>query len=277
MQNELAAVQAIETTNDHAVFKRLCEIFAVEVDDSVIALMLNYLTPEFGLHLAKAATQIKPDGKIIKFTELLPVKLGETKLFMNRFLDLDSLHLKGAELILQSKNGALMFKSCRIVKMIGDRYANLGDGTVLDIHTNLQWMRCALGQNWTGNTCSGAAKGYKWDEAHNAVAELNNNGGYAGYSDWRLPSIHELKTLVYCSSGQPKTWNDTGTSCEGNYSKPTIDLIAFPNTPNTRFWSSSPDTFLFISTAWGVYFDSGYAGHNFRNDNLHVRLVRSGQ
>ena len=111
----------------------------------------------------------------------------------------------------------------------------------MDIETGLHWMRCALGQTWDGKNCSGAASNYNWNAAHEAVAALNHDGGYAGYCDWRLPSIDELKTLVYCSSGQPKTWNDTGESCKGEFNRPTIDLTAFPDTPSSWFWSGSPN------------------------------------
>jgi hypothetical protein len=84
-------------------------------------------------------------------------------------------------------------------------------------------MRFSLGQAWAENACAGEAEKYNWDQAKSAADELNRQGGYAGHRDWRLPSIDELKTLVYCSSCQPKMWNDTGDSCEGDYLKPTID------------------------------------------------------
>ncbi len=44
-------------------------------------------------------------------------------------------------------------------------YKDLGDGTVLDTQTNLQWMRCALGQTWNGQTCVGEANEFNWNDA----------------------------------------------------------------------------------------------------------------
>ena len=44
-------------------------------------------------------------------------------------------------------------------------YKDLGDGTVLDTQANLQWMRCALGQTWNGQTCVGEAKQFNWNDA----------------------------------------------------------------------------------------------------------------
>ncbi len=34
------------------------------------------------------------------------------------------------------------------------------DGTVIDKRTGLQWMRCSLGQTWTGTMCSGHPDAY---------------------------------------------------------------------------------------------------------------------
>ncbi|MBV5309698.1 DUF1566 domain-containing protein [Chromatium okenii] len=159
--------------------------------------------------------------------------------------------------------------------LLNGRYRDNNDGTVTDVKTNLQWMRCSLGQEWKNGTCIGKAKRYNWDDAHKAVESLNRNIGYAGYQDWRLPTIDELKSLVYCSSGQPKPWNDTGKPCEGNYAKPTIDSGAFPNTPSSWFWSGSP--IPNSDGAWNVNFNDGYLDLTHRSNDYHVRLVRGGQ
>jgi hypothetical protein len=37
-----------------------------------------------------------------------------------------------------------------------ERFADNRDGTVTDNGSGLMWMRCALGQSWTGKTCTGA-------------------------------------------------------------------------------------------------------------------------
>ncbi len=41
--------------------------------------------------------------------------------------------------------------------LLGGRYRDNGDGTVTDVETGLQWMRCSLGQKWKGSTCVGEA------------------------------------------------------------------------------------------------------------------------
>ena len=274
LQDELEAIKALDGAEDALLLKGLCEVFGIEADDAVIATILNDPTPKFGLNIADAVKQSKDGEKIINLADLLPIQPGELKLFTNRFLVFDSLNLEGVELILKSENGTLIFKACESV--INGRYKDLGNGVVLDIHTNLQWMRFLLGQTWTDNACAGEAKKYNWDQANSAADELNRQGGYAGYCDWRLPSIDELKTLVYCSSCQPEMWNDTGHSFEGDYLTPTIDRIAFPNAPSSAVWSGSPYADA-SNGAWYVYFGYGYAHYNYRSNVNHVRLVRGGQ
>ena len=156
------------------------------------------------------------------------------------------------------------------------RYRDNTDGTVTDVQTGLQWMRFSLGQEWKGGTCAGEAKSYTWQQALDAAAALNRRGGYAGYRDWRVPTKEEVQTLIYCSSGLPKTWNDTGKPCEGDYERPTIYKPAFPNTPSWWYWSSSayadnPDN------AWYVNFGSGSANALSKSYDLRARLVRGGQ
>ncbi len=138
--------------------------------------------------------------------------------------------------------------------LIGDRYRDLGDGVALDTQTNLQWMRCALGQTWNGQTCVGEAKQFNWNDAIKIAKETR----YAGYTDWRLPTIDELKTLIV--TGQ----------------KPTINQQAFPNTLSAWFWSGSPNA-SYSGSAWGVHFGYGYADSSNRSNDYHVRLVRGGQ
>ena len=145
------------------------------------------------------------------------------------------------------------------------RYRFLGKNQdiVEDTRTQLQWQRCSLGQTWTGVTCTGEAKKYKWDEARRAAP-----------TGWRLPTKDELASLVYCSSGEPAYWKTaSGEWCKGAYTSPTISITAFPNTPIFGFWSSSP----VADYARFVNFILGDVGLYDRNDGLLVRLVRGGQ
>ncbi len=161
--------------------------------------------------------------------------------------------------------------------LLAGRYRDHGDGTVTDTQTSRQWMRCSLGQTWRGGTCAGTAKAYTWELASGAAKDINAQGGYAGYRDWRVPSREELLSLVYCSSGKPRSWNDTGKWCEGDYSRPTIDTTAFPNTPaSVVFWSASSYG-PYSAYAWYVYFGNGNDGAFGKSSVIPARLVRGGQ
>jgi hypothetical protein len=162
--------------------------------------------------------------------------------------------------------------------LIAGRYRDEGNGTVTDITTNLQWQRFHVGQRWGNEGVIGKVDKLRFDQAAEAAQQSN----YLGYTDWRVPTIEELQSLVYSSSGLPKTWNDTGTACEGDYQKPTICLEAFP-WPDFEddywasvVWSSSPYA-SYSYGAWGIYFYDGYANSVNRGFDRRVRLVRSGQ
>jgi hypothetical protein len=60
----------------------------------------------------------------------------------------------------------------------------------------------------------------------------------AGHSDWRLPSLIELFSIVDFAQVNP----------------PSINGAYFPSTPSNLFWSSSPDAWS-PSKAWGVIFN----------------------
>jgi|GEM_PF-4028190 len=155
-------------------------------------------------------------------------------------------------------------------------YLAKADGTALDTKTGLVWMRCSVGQTWQNNRCEGKAKRFEWEEAKALQSS------FAGYTDWRLPMIEELRTLVYCSNGNKKpstTANNSGCDEKkyGAYTRPTIVKAVFPNTsPKSIVWSGSPhanDSYY----AWGVHFYYGDGSYYDRYVNRHVRLVRGGQ
>jgi hypothetical protein len=148
------------------------------------------------------------------------------------------------------------------------------DGLAKDITTGLIWMRCSIGQTWNGSNCTGNATKVKWEQAMG----IPKNIDYAGYSDWRLPTKDELKSIVYCSSGQIKTNSEGMTSCDGEYIKPTIAQAVFPNTSTSNwFWSASPVADNGGNYAWIVGFYGGNGDWYGKDSYGFVRLVRAGQ
>ena len=122
-----------------------------------------------------------------------------------------------------------------------------GDDTVTDTET---------GQMWQKETAPGS---YTWQQA----LEYAENLTLAGYSDWRLPNINELQTLVDYSSYNPAIYPVFRIhTVLGNYWSSTT----YANSPHT---------------AWRVNFSSGHAGgfkksHNYYYVRDYVRVVRSG-
>jgi hypothetical protein len=133
----------------------------------------------------------------------------------------------------------------------------LGDNIVTDHKTGLQWKQCSEGLSGT-DCMTGTATTHTWQQALD-LADGQNLSDYAGYTDWRLPNIEELRSLAAI-----------------NCYNPSINENVFPNTTSNWFWSFSP----FASNdyyAWVVYFGSGYGGGFNRSNGYGVRLVRSGQ
>lgn len=101
-------------------------------------------------------------------------------------------------------------------------FVDVGGGVVEHEPTGLQWSRCAIGQTFNAGSCEGAATVFYWDEAQDAVAQLNASGELAGWSDWRLPTVEELTSIV-----------------EECRETPAINPDIFPNTPWSGFWTST--------------------------------------
>ena len=142
---------------------------------------------------------------------------------------------------------------------------------VTDLVTGLDWQRCSVGQTWNAGTqtCDGTALTSTWDQAM---------ANWPATAEWRLPTIGELRTLVYCSGGAPVLIDMTldSTDCSGSYQIPTIVSWAFPQTPASFFWSSSPLA-GHPSYASDVHFFNGNVDSDSKGNPICVRLVRGGQ
>ncbi len=137
-------------------------------------------------------------------------------------------------------------------------YTLNGDGTATDNKTGLTWMRCSLGQTWNAvnATCDNAATTFTWKEALDTAESLV----YANESDWRLPNIKELSSIVE-------------TACY----EPAINEDIFPATVSSLFyWSSSPKASSFDGYIWFVTFNNGNDFSSIATDGGYVRVVRGG-
>ncbi|EMO42290.1 PF07603 family protein [Leptospira noguchii serovar Autumnalis str. ZUN142] len=110
----------------------------------------------------------------------------------------------------------------------------------VDNNTGLVWKTCHEGR--TGSTCAGGANVYHdLASATTACTNLNAGTGYANRTNWRLPTISEMETLVdFNVATAPRTF-----------------VTSFPGTTGSYYyWSSNlylPDT----TKSLVLYFSSG--------------------
>lgn len=126
---------------------------------------------------------------------------------------------------------------------------------VTDARTGLIWRRCTEGMTASESTCSGGASTFTLETALQHAATQASSTGLA----WRLPNIKELSSIA-----------------DRSRTSPAIDTAAFPATPLTVFWSSTPLGFIHYA-AMGVHFLDGGVENYLRGENHQVRLVRAGQ
>ncbi len=146
-----------------------------------------------------------------------------------------------AQALVQNGAGAVAPGFARENVLPGARWRSLDGGRVEDLHTGLTWsptLDCGRVDHKT---------------ALKACADLR----LGGHSDWRLPTIQELLSLV-----------------DYTRSDPAIDTERFPDTKSAFYWSSTAYAPYPAVYAWGVNFsygNNGYYGRGFFN---FVRAVR---
>lgn len=138
-------------------------------------------------------------------------------------------------------------------KASGQHFHDHGNGTVTDNKTGLMWKKCLQGLQ--GQQCNGKAGQFTWDMALKEVNSTSNSG-FAGYSDWRLPSVQELSSLV-----------------EPQCNNPAINPYVFPHTLPGGVWAG--DDSGNSMNAQGLDFVEGKPFKTLRAGGKYVRLVRN--
>jgi hypothetical protein len=153
------------------------------------------------------------------------------------------------------------------------RYSDNGNGTVTDVRTGLMWERCLMGYTFSDNgtpadvaddSCTpSAAITFLWQQALQGAVDRNAQGGFAGFTDWRLPNIKELISIV-----------------EHMCASPAINETIFPGTPPAAevFSSSSGNDGLSKTTVVLLHMadgrDDSTVNEVIQTAAKSVRLVR---
>ncbi len=126
------------------------------------------------------------------------------------------------------------------------RYENKsinGDSVVIDHATGLMWYQ------------SGSDKHMEWKKVKDWVMDLNDRG-YAGYYDWRLPTVEEAASLLESSKKAGDLFIDTVFDIKQSY-----------------IWTGDKkDTASYLYGAWAVLFNIG--GVNWNDHAISHRYVR---
>jgi hypothetical protein len=102
---------------------------------------------------------------------------------------------------------------------------------------------------------------YRWQTIQSEFIDRLNKAQFGGYTDWRLPTLHELYTLVQYNALDPDL------KINRNY---------FPNTKPESYWSSTTYSYHPVQ-AWNVYFGNGNANYKPQTFGCYVRAVRGAQ
>ena len=132
------------------------------------------------------------------------------------------------------------------------RFTDNSNGTVTDNLTGLMWVKAP-------HSLSGNSDAMNW---HNAI-DFCNNLTHAGHSDWRLPNVRELQSLI-----------DYGRSLHVSlpWEHPFIGV------QSDDYWSSSSHPEETTMYAWVVHLSIGGVHSGFKSfPDAYVWPVRGGQ
>jgi hypothetical protein len=121
-------------------------------------------------------------------------------------------------------------------------HIDIDGGVAIDNNTGLIWTRCYLGDKWMNGNCIQEHDSQDYITTLNFIDRLNRKN-FGGYSDWRLPTIIELKTLVRCHKGKDTIRSEDGSKqCTRDEKKKALSPKMFPRLHLSKylsFWSSN--------------------------------------
>jgi hypothetical protein len=144
------------------------------------------------------------------------------------------------------------------------RYVTNPDGTITDVVTGLQWEK--LSRDGSDHDVN---KTYTWSQAFEKIAALNA-ANFAQKSDWRLPNVRELQSLINFETYSPAVSPEFNTGCV-----PPCTVLDCSCTVGAHYWSSTVLT-GYPWLVWFVYFNTGMVNGDPTYTDYRVRAVRGG-
>ena len=124
------------------------------------------------------------------------------------------------------------------------RFTVSGD-CVTDNLTGLMWVKSA------GSIIR------SWQQA----LDYANGLSLCGYTDWRLPNVNELESMVNAGQSNSATW---------------LNTQGFSNVQSSSYWSSTTTAFITSAALMVHMLDGGTIDGNSKSGNFYVWPVRSG-
>ena len=144
-------------------------------------------------------------------------------------------------------------------------YVDNGDGTVTDLNTGLMWEKLS-----DDSSIHDKDTLYTWDNAFAVKVATLNSGSFAGHTDWRVPNVRELHSIVNFQNVHPSVSPVFNSGCA-----PGCTVLTCSCTLPSLYWSSS--TYVVTpALAWGGRFSDGYVFADSKGNGYHVRAVRGG-
>jgi hypothetical protein len=158
-------------------------------------------------------------------------------------------------------------------------YTDNGDGTISDNATGLMWEK----KDDSGSGLQDKDQTYTWSVSGNLMngaitttflAGMNGGGGFAGYTDWRIPNSRELYSIVDLEVFNPST-DPTFHDSIGCTGCSDVTVASCSCTVSSYYWSSttvanSP------GDAWDVDFHGSFVDVGVKAGGRRVRAVRGG-